>query len=78
MKKYNVWQEGYSATGQYEPDHFMGTFKANNFKEACMKAMKAEEYSQEDIDRYYDKERNTFWGCRFYEQPPDASPIYFA
>lgn len=77
MKAYNVWMEGYAATGEYAPDEYMGTYEAKSFKEACVMAMNDKFKYRSEIDKYYDKKHNTFWGCRFYEQLPDALPRYF-
>ena len=77
MSKYNVWIEGYSCTGQYSPDEFLATVEAQTFEEACVLAMKEAGFDQESIDTYYKEHNNTFWGCSFYEQDPDAEPKYF-
>lgn len=70
MKIYEVWMEGYNCTGNYCPDEYMGTYTAHSFKEACMKALKAKKCPEEEIKQYYDKETNSFWGCRFYDHNP--------
>lgn len=74
---YHVWLEGYSVTGMYAPDMFLGSYEAKSFREACMKAMKDNDFADEDIKTHYDKDRNLFWGCRFYEQPQYSKPRYY-
>ena len=77
FRTYHVWSEGFSVTGMYQPDFFMGSYDAYSFREACMKAMRDNDYSEEDIKEYYDPKKNSYWGCSFYEQAPDAKPKYF-
>ena len=70
MPNYDVWMEGYSATGNYAPDRYMGEYSAKSFKGACVKAMRDHGFKEEDIKKYYDRKRNTFWGCRFFDHNP--------
>lgn len=67
QQSYNVWMQGYECTGQSCPDTYMGTFTADTFKNACMRAMRANGYSEEDIEEYYNASNNSFWGCSFFE-----------
>jgi hypothetical protein len=69
MPFYEVWMEGYSATGNHAPDKCLGVYKAKTFKAACKKALK-DNFSEDDIKRYYNSRANTFWGCRFYDHCP--------
>lgn len=82
MKEYEVWIEGYAATGQSGRHDFVGKVKAKNFKEACAKAMWKrvldcyfgdEGKAKEEYDRYYDKERNSYWGCRFFDNEEESA-----
>jgi len=68
MKDYNVWIEGYSFTGGQDQAEFLGTYKAISFKSACERAMNFKDY---DL-RYYNNERNSHWGCKFYETEIEA------
>jgi hypothetical protein len=69
MQTYQIWIEGYRATGEEGNAQFLGAFSGDDFQDACIKAMKALKW---DINTYYDYERNTFWGCRLYDNEVDA------
>lgn len=62
--KYQVWVEGFQATGDYAHAHFLGEVEANTFKEACMKLLKD--------DVYFNVEVLTVWGCKLYDNEKDA------
>ena len=70
MKTYNIYMEGFRATGQSEPASLIGTEDGETFKDACAKFM---EYVYDPNSRFYDKERNTYWGCRLFDNMEDAS-----
>lgn len=36
MKEFEIWSEGYAATGEHSVAHFQGKSKGNNFDEACI------------------------------------------
>ena len=64
-KYWDIWSEGYTATGQYACAHRMRIgVEAPTFQEACDKAF------QHDKD--YNSERLTHWGCKLYDNPADA------
>ena len=64
MKDYKVWVEGASAQGGTNKAQFLGSYKADNFKQACKIAMKDNGW---DMDKYYDEKKNTFWACKFHD-----------
>ena len=70
MPSFDVWLEGYDATGDYSPDRYFGNYSARTFKSACVKAMRDNGFLEEDIKQYYNRRKNTFWGCRFYDHNP--------
>ena len=45
MPNYEVWMEGYSATGNYASDEYMGNYSARTFKSACVKSLRENGYS---------------------------------
>lgn len=75
MNKYEIWNEGYTATGesggaqQLTRENGDNLFEGETFKEACKNALIELDW---DMDRYYDEERNTFWACRFFDNETDA------
>jgi hypothetical protein len=65
---YDIWTEGFRATGQYGTAMLHKSVKAGSLKEACLK------YAQEDTDfeDYFDPERMTYWGCKIFDNESDA------
>ncbi len=72
MPKYEVWSEGYMATGEHGTAQFLGTEEGETFPEACVKALKKKKWSMSS----YDPERNTYWACRFFDNEADARKSY--
>jgi hypothetical protein len=68
VKKYEVWMEGYSATGDRGYASLLGVFEAPTFKEACDIAIATTMSEQQ----YYDRERGTYWACRLFDNEADA------
>lgn len=63
--KYEIWSEGYRATGQSGTANFMGKAAGDNFKKACASFFKG--------DAYYSVHNNTYWACKLYDNKIDAS-----
>jgi hypothetical protein len=67
--RYEVWLSGYVTSGGSAPAFQLvnpegdGLWGAETFPEACMLAMNTLGW---EVERYYDKESNYFWGCRFF------------
>ncbi len=64
MEKFEVWQEGYQATGQRGEASFLGETEANSFSEAC------DIICREDPN--YNKERLSVWGCKLFPTEKEA------
>ena len=69
-KEFEVWTEGYAATGQSSDAMFHGKFKGETFKDAVIafKNTLTDEYSI----RCVDVDRMSFWACKFYDNEKDA------
>lgn len=65
--KYQVWLEGYAASGDSSTAYFVGEFEGESFEQACATAAK-----QLSEPKLYDPKRNTYWGCSFYDNEKDA------
>jgi hypothetical protein len=83
LKEYDIWMEGYAATGESSKASYLGKSKGRNFQDACMRyALKSElEHRQKmdnenqyfDTGRWdYDPRRNSIWACRLYETEDEA------
>jgi hypothetical protein len=64
MKNFEVWREGYRATGDYSEATLMGIANADTFSEACVKVLGT------NLD--FDESRMTLWGCRLFDNEMDA------
>lgn len=67
-KSYEVWSEGYMATGESAGASNHGTFTASSFREACDKCFRGE--------RTYDSKSLTLWGCRLFDNEGDAREFF--
>lgn len=65
---FEIWSEGFRATGEigYAMKH--GTQEAKTFKEACKLFFKD--------DPYYNAQGNTYWSCRLYDNEHDARTTF--
>jgi hypothetical protein len=73
--KWEIWQEGFAATGEGGPAQKLGEATAPTFEEACQRWVDNKKRVTPDFNnRYgeYDPERNTIWGCRLYSNERDA------
>ncbi len=79
LREYEVWMEGYAATGESEGASLVGKVKARNFAQACHILMckqqleRIERENQPSHKGYstpgrwdYDPSSLTYWGCRLY------------
>lgn len=68
---FNLWMEGYKANGNSSEAHYLGTFEAASFEEACDKWA-----DTLDVDSKRDYHRNNnsavYWGCRIFDNESDA------
>lgn len=70
MKTFEVWSEGYRATGESGTAMLHGKFEGETFKDAVIayKDTVTDLYSRSCID----VENLKFWGCRFFDNELDA------
>lgn len=64
MKAYPIYMEGYQATGDGAKAHYVGEGVGNSFLDACRRRYVG--------DVWYDPNRNTYWGCRLFDNLEDA------
>ena len=73
MKTFEVWAEGYRATGDTGHHRLMGRAEAETFLEACdIVFSEGDSYFQ----GCYDNERLTHWGCRLFDNASEAAEAY--
>ena len=89
LKEYEVWSEGYAATGNQGTAHLHGKAKARNFAQACHIVMCTEYLKKIEVDnnpvntKYVDAERwdydpnnYSYWGCALYWSEDLASKSF--
>jgi hypothetical protein len=65
---WDIWSEGFAATGQRGRAYFHGTGHGSTFKEAVIDfASRDPEFAE-----YFDQKRMTYWGCRLFDNEADA------
>lgn len=69
-KEWQVWSEGYRATGESSGATFHGSFKGETFRDAvsAFRDSLTDAYSIECVNL----DRLTFWGCKFFDNGNDA------
>lgn len=70
MKTFEIWAEGYSATGEYSPATFLGRFEGDTFRDAVI-AWKNTLKDEHSI-RCVDVDNLSFWACRLFDNENDA------
>lgn len=68
IKEFEVWLEGYAATGERGTAQYLGKQKATSFKEACIQALIDKDW---DLS-IYDENTNSYWACKFYDNEEEA------
>lgn len=73
MPLFEVWSEGYMATGEQGIATFRGKAEAETFNEACIKVVgdKLDKDSQGDYI-YGLGNKYSIWGCRLFDNETDA------
>ena len=72
METYNIWSEGYRATGGYGKHHLLGTSKGNTFKGAVISWIN----SHPNFKDLFDEDSLTIWGCRLYPTEEEAAKSF--
>jgi hypothetical protein len=71
MKTFDIWAEGFRATGESGGATYFGTAEAPTFKDACILLFEGR------TDRvYFDADRLTYWGCKLFDNETDAQKAF--
>lgn len=68
MKKYEIWSEGYCASGDSAPATLLGVCGGDDFRDACINFANINEPFREE----FDSKQMTCWGCRLFDNEADA------
>ncbi len=71
MKTWEVWSEGYSATGDRGYAQLEGTAEAETFSEAC-RIVCVDSGKWKEQPGGFDAVGLTVWGCRLFDNESDA------
>lgn len=78
--KFEVWTEGWSATGGHSPAQFLGVYEGATFADACrawaMEQKPSEGYTDPMRQLWRDGDPPTWWGCRFFDNEADARKAF--
>ena len=70
MRNFEIWMEGYAATGERAEASRIGNYTAETFDEAVLLYMKDNPNTVE-FDRF-GKGKHSIWACRLYDNEIDA------
>ncbi len=75
MKKFQVWVEGFQATGEWRKAQLVGEIWADSFDNAVQQLYKERYPDEAERNRWFRKSESGFWvewGCRIYDNEADA------
>jgi hypothetical protein len=68
IREYEIWMEGFAATGQSGPAQILGSQRGRSFKEAVLLFVKDHPQYKKD----FDPENLRIWGCQLYDNEAAA------
>jgi hypothetical protein len=71
---YEIWMEGYTASGDSGVAHLLGKYEGETFMEAYLKYVKTK--YKDDIPDYVRLNEPVIWGCRCYDNEKDARKYF--
>jgi len=69
---YEIWSEGYSATGDSSSAIHHGQAEGASFQEACENFA----WVHPLFSKYFNKERMTYWGCGLFNEEKVARKTF--
>lgn len=72
MPTFDIWSEGYAATGESGPAYLMGKGSGATFREAVISFME----SKPELKSSFNEETLTHWGCKLYDNEKDARAAF--
>lgn len=74
MSLFEIWVEGYCASGDSAPARLLGRVEANTFEEACNILCSPEEWQQRNGN--FNPAKGTVWGCKLFDNETDARALF--
>lgn len=72
MKTWEIWSEGYRATGESSKAFKLGEGIGETFHEACIDLANRSKY----FNTFFNEEQLTHWACRLYATEWQAREVY--
>ena len=69
--KFEIWSEGYWATGDKDSAGYHGEWEGETFADACEAWASNIQHPE-----YFNKSRLTYWGCRLFDNEIDARKTF--
>lgn len=73
---YDIWVEGYIATGEHGLAQFLGTYPGESWDEAVQEWNRRKNYDNGWGKLEFRNGYWTVWGCRLFDNEADAREIY--
>lgn len=73
MKTWDIWIEGYVATGNTAGHRLMGKAEGNTFREAVINFTNSDKANSWGT---FNEDRLSFWGCRVFDNHEDAAKAF--
>jgi hypothetical protein len=72
MKRFEVWMEGYQASGNSAKARKIGETEAESFVDACAKLMSVPPWN----DGSFNPKGPSYWGCGLYDNEIAARKVF--
>jgi hypothetical protein len=66
---FDIWSEGYAATGERAGAHYHGCARGVDFRDACVRFFRRQ---PERDAQYFDARRLTYWACKLFDNESAA------
>ena len=78
MKTFDLWIEGYAASGDHGTARFLGTYTAESFDAAVVRWDAEQNFDDKHGHLNYNSHGGywTVWGCRIYDNEADARRVF--
>lgn len=73
---YQVWVEGYAATGESGRATYFGEYEADSFEQACQKSVDAHGGAAKCGGYNNAGKHPSVWACRMFDNETDARKAY--
>lgn len=72
-KQYEIWCEGFVTMESKSGAQLLGKIRATSFKSAAVEFF---EHYGESVNKYFDRESMSFYGCKLFDNEADARKTF--